>query len=42
MEDDYNWHSKVMTDEDLRRALADLEKPLGPSGGASESSGRGA
>jgi transketolase len=26
MEHDYNWHSKVMTDEDLTRALADLER----------------
>ena len=31
MEDDYNWHSKVMTDEDLRRALEDLNTPLGGS-----------
>lgn len=31
MEDDYNWHSKVMTDDDLRQALADLERPLQPS-----------
>lgn len=31
MENDYNWHSKVMTDEDLRRALDDLGKPLAPA-----------
>jgi transketolase len=24
MEDDYNWHAKVMTEEDYQRALADL------------------
>jgi transketolase len=28
MEDDYNWHSKVMTDDDLTRAIADLEREL--------------
>ncbi len=28
MENDYNWHSKVMTDADLARALADLDRPL--------------
>lgn len=42
MEDDYNWHSKVMTDEDLRRALADLEQPLPRTTRAPESSGQGA
>ncbi len=29
MENDYNWHSKVMTTADLERAMADLERPLG-------------
>ena len=29
MENDYNWHSKVLTDEDYARAMADLERPLG-------------
>jgi transketolase len=28
MEHDYNWHSKVMTDDDLTRAIADLEREL--------------
>lgn len=42
MEDDYNWHSKVMTDEDLRRALADLEQRLLPTTRAQESLGPGA
>jgi transketolase len=29
MEDDYNWHSKVMTAADLEKAMADLERPVG-------------
>jgi transketolase len=29
MENDYNWHSKVLTDADLERAMSDLERPLG-------------
>jgi transketolase len=31
MENDYNWHSKVMTDADFERAMADLAQPLGGS-----------
>jgi transketolase len=29
MENDYNWHSKVMTEADLTQAMADLTHPLG-------------
>jgi transketolase len=29
MENDYNWHSKVMTEADLTRAMTDLAHPLG-------------
>jgi len=29
MENDYNWHSKVLTDADYARAMDDLSRPLG-------------
>ncbi len=29
MENDYNWHSKVLTDADFERAMSDLSHPLG-------------
>ncbi|MGH2460190.1 MAG: transketolase [Chloroflexota bacterium] len=28
MENDYNWHSKVLTDADFARAMSDLDRPL--------------
>ncbi len=28
MENDYNWHSKVLTDADFTRAMSDLDRPL--------------
>lgn len=28
MENDYNWHSKVLTDADFARAMSDLNRPL--------------
>jgi transketolase len=27
MENDYNWHSKVLTDAEYERAMADLASP---------------
>jgi len=31
MENDYNWHSKVMTEADLARAMSDLDDRAGGS-----------
>jgi transketolase len=32
MENDYSWHSRVPTDEELQQALEELADPVAPSG----------